>query len=398
MPLQNSLLLIFHCTAAVGVAVRYDATNATSRQEFLAAVDALDANGGGDCPELGMTGIINALGLSFPEGQLIVLTDASALDSSRTDEAIQAAFMLGVKVHFAFTDEGGCGEGYPFYDRVADETDGFRVYDLTNLETLSYAVQTTRVTFNEADESAGFNLTSVSGCKAIHVSLLTENIYIAINPGALTAEVSLQMPNGTYVFGRMKISSLLVQNFTSPASGKWLVCIYSGSVDVKQSQDIRFDITAEFLVQDETTGLYISNSTPPFTCSEVTAILFTTRHADLSTSQLHTLRFVDINGTDLMDIALLQCNRFLEGRFTLPSVQYRLFFLGFDSGNNSIVSDLGVFPAGPQQGLFVTLSFLSSCAHACMRMHIRTCTCMYAHAHVYHFIHSLYHCLSLCYV
>ena len=350
MPLQNSLLLIFHCTAAVGVAVRYDATNATSRQEFLAAVDALDANGGGDCPELGMTGIINALDLSFPEGQLIVLTDASALDSNRTDEAIQTAFILGVRVHFAFIGTSGCDEGYPFYDRVADKTGGFSVYGLTNLETLSYTVQTTRVTFNEADEPAGSHLTSVSGCKAIHVSLLTEIIYIAINPGAWTAEVSLQMPNGTYVFGRMKISSLLVRNFTSPASGKWLVCIYSGSVDVKQSQDIRFDITAEFLVQDETTGLYISNSTPPFTRSEVVAILFSTRHADLSTSQLHTLWFIDINGNDLMNISLLQCNRFLEGRFTVPSVQYRLLYLGFDSDNNSIVSDLGAFPAGPQQG------------------------------------------------
>ena len=330
--------------------MRYDAQNATSRQQLLTAVNALYAHGGGDCPELGMTGIINALGLSFPGGQLIVLTDASAKDLTRTAEAIQAAFTLGVRVHFAFSHKTGCALGYPFYDRIANETGGFSIYRLNDLDTLSNAVQSTRAAFNEADD-AGSNITSVAmgGCKAIHVSLLAENFYIAINPGTGTAEVSLQMPNGNYVFRRMLISALLIQNFTSPASGEWLVCIYNGSADVKQSQNIRFDIVAEFLVKNETTGMYLTYSKPPFTRSEVVTILFSSRHADLSTSQLHKLRLVDVNG-DLTNIPLLRCNRFLEGRFILPSVQYRLHFFGFDSDNNSIVIDLGAFPAGPQPG------------------------------------------------
>ena len=344
------LLLIFHrLFIDVGMAVRYDAQNATTKQELLTAVNALHAHGGGDCPELGMTGIINAMDLSFPGGQLIVLTDASAKDFTLTDEAIQAAFTLGLRVHFAFSNEDGCGSGYPFYDQVANETGGFSIYGLSDLDTLSNAVRSTRAAFNEAEEAAGSNLTSVGGCKAIHVSLLTDNFYIAINPGTGTAEVSFQMPSGSYVFRRRLISALLIQNFTSPDSGEWLVCIHNGSADVKQSQDIRFDIVAEFLVKNETTGTYSTYSTPPFTHSEVIAILFSTRHADLSSSQLHILRLVDVNG-DLTDIPLLRCNRFLEGRFTLPSVQYRLYFFGFDSDNNSVVIDLGAFPAGPQPG------------------------------------------------
>ena len=326
--------------------MRYDAQDATSRQQLLAAVNALSANGGGDCPELGMTGIINALGLSFPEGQLIVLTDASALDTSRTGEVIDAAFQLGVRVHFAYRDANGCGAGYPFYDQVANATGGFSIYGLTNLDALSNAIQNARVNFVAADEPT----VSSGTCMAVHVSIFAENLYIAINPGVLAAEVSLQMPNGSDVFGRMTTSTLLIQNFNSPASGEWLVCIYSGSVQVKQSQDIRFDITVEFLVQDETTGLYFSSSSPPITRSEVIALLFTTRLADLSTAQSHTLRIADENGTDLMDVPLLQCDRFLEGRFTLPSVQYRIIFSGIDNKNNSIVVDLGVFPAGPQPG------------------------------------------------
>ena len=334
--------------------MRYVAQNTADRQQLLAAVNALSANGGGDCPDLGMTGIINGLGLSFPEGQLIVLTDASAKDSNRTDEAIQTAFRLGVRVHFAFSNTGGCGSGYPVYDWVVDATGGFSVFSLDDLDTLSNAIQNARVNFVAAEEpSVPFDTVgSGSGtCRAVAVSTFTENLYIAINPGTGTAEVSLQMPNGSAVFTEMTISSLLVRSFNSPATGEWLICITSGSVEIKQSQDIRFDITAEFLVQDDNTGLYFSSNMPPFTRSEVIALLFTTRLADLSTSQSHELRIVDVNGMDILTVPLLQCSRFLEGRFALPSVEFRIFFSGMDTGNNSVSVDLGAFQAGPQQGL-----------------------------------------------
>ena len=79
------------------------------------------------------------------------------------------------------------------------------------------------------------------------------------------------------------------------------------------------------------------------------ALFFITRLADLSTSQLQTLRIVDVNRVNVTEITLLQCDNFLEGRFTLPSVVYRLLFSGMDNGNNSIVVDLGAYEAGPQQ-------------------------------------------------
>ena len=370
--------------------MRYESQDATARQQLLAAVNALSASGGGDCPELGMAGIINALSLSFPEGQLILLTDASAQDSSRTSEAIQAAFQLGATVHFAFTGTAGCGSGYPFYNQVSNATGGFSVFGLENLDALSNAIQDARVNFVEADEPA---VSSAGTCRAVDVSIFAERLYIAINPGALSAEVSLQMPNGSEVFGRMSISTLLVQNFNFPASGEWLICIFSGSVEVKQSQNIRFDMAVEFLVQDETTGMYISGSTPPFTRLEVIAILFTTRLADLSTTRLHTLRIVDVNGNDLLDVPLVLCDRFLEGRYTLPSIRYRLFFSGTDNNNNSIVVDLGVFPAGPQPGLSVHITHIAhthTCAHTHTHTHTRART--YARTHT----HTHLMCMSLC--
>ena len=337
--------------ADVGVAARYDAQSVPSRQQLLTAVNALHAHSGGDCPELGMTGIINALHLSFPGGQLIVLTDAASKDSHRTNEVIHLAQMLGVSVHFVYSHTSGCGSsGYPYYDRVARETGGFSVYSLTDLDTLSNAIQNARVAFDEADALPTSSLLSAGGCSAISVPMFTVNLYIAINPEASSAVVSLQMPNGSYVFENVTISSLRIETFLSPNSGRWNVCIYSGSADIKQSQDISFDINTEFLVQDNETGLYITSWKPPFTRSEVIAVFFSTRLANLSTSMHHTLRISSLNGSEQEDVPLLQCEDFLEGRFTLPSVQLKLRFLGFDSNNNSFGMDLNTFSEGPPPG------------------------------------------------
>ena len=336
--------------ADVGVAARYDAQNVTSRQQLLTAVNALHAHSGGDCPELGMTGIINALHLSFTSGQLIVLTDAASKDSNRTNEAIQLAQMLGVSVHFVYSGTSGCGSGHPYYDRVARETGGFMVYGLTDLDTLSNAIQNARVAFDDADALPASILLSPGGCSAISVPTFAASLYIAINPGASGAVVSLQMPNGSYVFEYDTISSLRIETFLSPNSGRWNVCIYSGSVDIKQSQDISFDINAEFLVQDNETGLYVTSSQPPFTRSEVIAVFFSTMLANLSTSMHHTLRISSLDGSEQEDVPLLQCEYFLEGRFTLPSVQFKLRFLGFDSNNNIFGVDLNTFSEGPPPG------------------------------------------------
>lgn len=346
-------------TVAVGAAVRYDAGDALAKQRLLADVNALRAHGGADCPELGLMGILNALNVSFPNGELIVLTDASAKDSHQTDAVIQEAQTLEVRVHFVYSHKSGCGLGYPAYDRVARATGGFTVFGLTNLDTLSNAIQSARVAFRGVDGHSASSLLSAGECRAISVPLFTEKLRIAINPGASSVVASLRAPNGSYVIEKGVVPSLLINTFKSSVSGRWIVCVHSGSVGIKHSQDVRFDINAEFLAQDEISGLYFANSTPPFTHSEAIAILSSTRLANLSDSLLHTLRVSSINGSKLRDVPLLQCNNFLEGRFSLPSAQYRLSFLGFDSNNNSFSLELGTYSEGPEPGESVT--YVSIC-------------------------------------
>ena len=46
--------------AAVGVPMIYNSNDIDKLNALEQAVDAISANGGGDCPELGMAGILNA--------------------------------------------------------------------------------------------------------------------------------------------------------------------------------------------------------------------------------------------------------------------------------------------------------------------------------------------------
>lgn len=58
---------------------------------FIAAVNALTASGGGDCPELAMHGLEDAIAASYPNSQLFLYTDASAKDGELAGGVVAAA-------------------------------------------------------------------------------------------------------------------------------------------------------------------------------------------------------------------------------------------------------------------------------------------------------------------
>ena len=126
----------------IGTPAKYSTTSPTALAQLSAAVNAISAHGGGDCPELGMTGILNGLSLSSQGGSIIVLTDASAKDDYRTDEVIQAAFELGACVNFIFS-RTGCGTSFSNYRRVSQATKGSDFNDLISFNTLANQTQKT---------------------------------------------------------------------------------------------------------------------------------------------------------------------------------------------------------------------------------------------------------------
>lgn len=70
-------------------------------EEFLAAIVALSAFGGGDTPEPSIGATIRALKASKQGSSIFVFTDASASDENRANEAISLIVEKDIRVNFA---------------------------------------------------------------------------------------------------------------------------------------------------------------------------------------------------------------------------------------------------------------------------------------------------------
>ena len=72
------------------------------------AVNKLKATGGGDCPELAMTGLYKALLRSLPESTIYLFTDADAKDEQQRKEVMSLALENKIKITTFLSGRGEC--------------------------------------------------------------------------------------------------------------------------------------------------------------------------------------------------------------------------------------------------------------------------------------------------
>lgn len=89
---------------------------------LLRGANALFASGGGDCPELSMTGALRAINASPDASQLYLFTDASAKDAGLFGNVIAQARAKLISI--SFLTFGSCSPIDPAYYAVAAETGG----------------------------------------------------------------------------------------------------------------------------------------------------------------------------------------------------------------------------------------------------------------------------------
>ena len=102
--------------------------NDSERSLFVSDIDALRASGGGDCPELAFTGMLNALEEGPEYGSpMFVFTDASAKDANSLNKAAlkASADLSDITITF-FTNLNGCSatDGIKDFEEIARHTEG----------------------------------------------------------------------------------------------------------------------------------------------------------------------------------------------------------------------------------------------------------------------------------
>ena len=178
----------------VGVPRKYAANNLNELTALEQAVNALHAHGGGDCPELGMTGTLNALSLANPLSNVIVLTDASPKNESKKEEVIKEATEKENSIHF-FLSRTGCGNFTPYLD-VARETFGIVVNRIDDFEAfVEFADKVGRFTTELLDGGSGKKKRQViENCVNFSASAFTKSVDILFSSVSSGSVITITTP------------------------------------------------------------------------------------------------------------------------------------------------------------------------------------------------------------
>ena len=234
--------MIFIFNIEVGIPHKYAANNVTALRSLIQAVDAIKAHDGGDCLELGMTGILNALSLASPDSNVVVLTDAGPKDVEKMDEVLEKAIKLRNSIHFFLSDT--CGD-YSLYLDIADKTHGVVVHQINDFE--AFAEFANKVgTFKTGGLRDLRKRQTIENCAEISTSVFTESIDILFSSISIGSVISITNPLGTV----QKITPPSGRNTaaysTSPIAGIYKICS-SGTFEYSFSIPSNLDFFVEYV-------------------------------------------------------------------------------------------------------------------------------------------------------
>ena len=153
-------------------------------------MNAINAHGGGDCPELGMTGTLNALDLVNPDSNVIVLTDASPKDVEKQQEVIDKAVEVRNSIHY-FLARDGCGDFTPYLD-VATATEGIVVNEISDFEAFAeFAEQVGRFTL---EGSGSKRKRQAENCMTFSLSIFSHSVAILFSSSSIL--ITITNPSG----------------------------------------------------------------------------------------------------------------------------------------------------------------------------------------------------------
>ncbi|XP_065070187.1 hemicentin-1-like isoform X2 [Rhopilema esculentum] len=216
--------------------------NQSQREDFVEAIDNLDAKGGGDCPELTFTGMLEALNAGPRFGSpMFVFTDANAKDATIDNiNAVKvAAYSSGSTINF-FGKTESCGKNIDikeFHD-VASFTSGqvFALTDTSELRKLSLLVRNSLLSSTVISSANSRPITySKPILKRVRRAIPYPKQYVIPvdnTVGRLVVSVtvqhkdtarlvSLRDPSGIYQETNVSLSRAKVYEIKSPAPGVW---------------------------------------------------------------------------------------------------------------------------------------------------------------------------------
>jgi len=313
-------------------------TVTTEPDVFKSGIGALGASGGGDCPELSMTGMLQALSSSDEGGDLFMFTDASSKDGGLAGAVASLATSKEIKV-FPITF-GSCSPLDPGYTRIAEQSGG-QVFQIFPSEAGVVTQLADFLVRSNAVNMASISIPLVPGTPrtlAVPIDSTLGRVTFSVSG---TTGVTLTRPDGTTVAAGqpgvsvVPLSSGAIYSITSPAAGPWSVRLEGSSpVSMQVTGESALDLSSFRFVEGggrpghegffPIAGLPVSgelNMAVAVMSGEFASVGFELRARD--GSLLQTLGLVHGPGQD--------ANEF-SGELLLPNTDFLVYATGTDTG------------------------------------------------------------------
>jgi len=214
---------------------------------FKSAISSLSAFGGGDCPELSMTGMLQGLAASDAGGELFMFTDAAPKDSNLSGAVASLAISKRIKVfpiHFF-----GCSSTDldPFYGFVAQASGGQEFF-LARSEAGAVATLVDLTVLSNSVDLLSVSDSLSAKTYTVPVDAAMSRLTVSVS-GA--ASIIVTRPNGTTVSPSdagvrfFSLSRGMIVSITSPSPGSWGVVVSgTGTFTLNISGESNLDLSA----------------------------------------------------------------------------------------------------------------------------------------------------------
>ncbi len=310
-------------------------TSTTDPTEFIARINSLGASGGGDCPELAMSGMLQALGATDQGGNLFVFTDASAKDSDLSSEVSSLAVDKEIKVYPILF--GSCSPTDPGFIKVANDSGG-QLFLLPPSQAGAITMLADHVVRSNSVQilSVASTLTGTPVSFSVPVDSTVGEATFSVSG---TSSVTVRRPDGTPVLQgeagvtRIALATGVIISVIAPPTGQWSVELsgtgdYSLNVSGESSLDLNNFRYVRIGGRPGHEGYFEIGGHPTLGIAKVTAEIT----GDFAGASFE-LRAK--NGTTLQGLTMVHgpgqsINEF-TGEFVVPRIPFVVYATGLDS-------------------------------------------------------------------
>ena len=171
-----------------------------------------------------MAGILRAIPLSGEDSNIIVLTDASCKDCEKSQQVVDQAKKMNIKIHFFFSGDG-CGvDNFPNYTYVQQRTEGINVTTIESFNSLVMFISKLRQDGSPPRKrSVQIIDSSVEKCRTFNVSIFTVKFQLIVKQNK--EHTKIYDPLGYIVEGQYINRDLSGYDSDGhPRNGSWTVC------------------------------------------------------------------------------------------------------------------------------------------------------------------------------